>query len=389
MWAAAIAARAAHPNVPITFVINPNNGPGSSKQASYVAGIAALKAAGITVLGYDDLGQNTPRGVAAVKADVDAYHIWYPNIDGIFFDDMNNGWSYPPATYSSLDAYVKSLGMTFTMGNPGTGIPLTYVGTFDSLVVYESGGYPPITSLTPYPVASAFIALGVAYNASFITKASPFVSWLYPTDQSGGNPYTILPSYFNTLVASLDTGVVPPPPLTSTISVAAQDTSGLPLLGLSTLIDDGGVQLDHRFTPAVFTAPQGQTYDIIIQDSAAYQFDHWLDGSLLPDEKVVLGTTNVSLTAVMAPRAVPPPPSNSILQVNTADMTGNPLTGIYVSVKAQAKASFSPLAYAPKVTIIASNYQNFIFNHWEDGTTNATRVLKLAKPTLITAYYAT
>ena len=121
-------------------------------------------------------------------------------------------------------------------------------------------------------------------------------------------------------------------------------------------------------SPAVFTAPQAQTYDVIIQESGAYSFDHWLDGSPLPDEKVVLGTAPVSLVAVMARRPIPIPPSLAIVQVVTVDLAGNPLNGLYVSIKASARAGYSPLAYAPKVTIVPSNYGNFFFDHWDDGT---------------------
>src|SRR2546425_13207460 len=51
-WTTVIQARHAYPSVPLLAVINPNSGPGSSKDSYYVQGIKNLQAAGVVVLGY-------------------------------------------------------------------------------------------------------------------------------------------------------------------------------------------------------------------------------------------------------------------------------------------------------------------------------------------------
>ena len=55
-WNALIQAKQSHPNVPIIAIINPNSGPGSSSDPSYVSGIASLQSAGISVVGYVPTG---------------------------------------------------------------------------------------------------------------------------------------------------------------------------------------------------------------------------------------------------------------------------------------------------------------------------------------------
>ncbi|MDG7006989.1 MAG: hypothetical protein JRN06_01950 [Nitrososphaerota archaeon] len=43
---------------------------------------------------------------------------------------------------------MKSLGMTYTMGNPGTSVSSSYIGTLDNLCIYESNGYPSLSFIT-------------------------------------------------------------------------------------------------------------------------------------------------------------------------------------------------------------------------------------------------
>ena len=51
-WSSLISVKDSYPSVPIIAIINPDNGPGSSKDSNYVSGIAKLQASGIVVLGY-------------------------------------------------------------------------------------------------------------------------------------------------------------------------------------------------------------------------------------------------------------------------------------------------------------------------------------------------
>src|SRR5205807_9063474 len=91
---------------------------------------------------------------------------------------------------------------------PGTSIPFGLIGTFDSLAIYESPGYPAMSVLSQYSAYPktdfAAIVIGVGLNTAFLASASAYVSWIWVTNDNLPNPYDSLPSYFSNLVTALD-----------------------------------------------------------------------------------------------------------------------------------------------------------------------------------------
>jgi hypothetical protein len=209
-WTQTIQAKNAHPSVPMVAIINPNNGPNSSIDSNYVNGIKQLQAAGITVLGYVYTHYGA-RSTSSIEADINTYNNWY-HVSGIFFDEMANTAGHE-TYYSNLSTYVKSLGMTMTVGNPGTDTAPSYIGTVDILDIYENPGMPALSNLggwhTSYTKSNfGLIGFGVSSlpNQSTITADSAYVSYMYITDDTLPNPYDTVPSYLSTEVGMLDTG---------------------------------------------------------------------------------------------------------------------------------------------------------------------------------------
>jgi hypothetical protein len=204
-WAAVIGARNAHPNVRFVAIINPNSGPGTSQDPNYARGIKELQTSGVVVLGYVPTGYATGphSAVRELESEVSAYESWY-RVDGIFFDEMSNVAGYE-GYYSALDAYVKSLGMSFTAGNPASTVPASFMGTLDTLVIYENAGLPDLSKFahSSYDASGfAIVAYGVASpSQSFLTSVSSFAAWVYFTDGVLPNPYNSLPKYFEDEVA--------------------------------------------------------------------------------------------------------------------------------------------------------------------------------------------
>jgi len=237
-WAATLQAKNAHPNVPIIAVINPSDGPGGSSDSNYVQGVKNLQAAGIIVIGYVATGYASQL-ISSLESQISSYQNWY-SVNGIFFDEMssvqgNEGY------YSTLNTYVKSLGMTMTMGNPGTSVPSSYIGTLDSLCIFEQGGLPTLSYLLSYsghPKSNfAFIGLSVStLNTAFEAASSQYAGWLYITDAGGGNPYNVLPSYFMNEVAALD----PSTATTTTAPVVTTTTTTEATTTFSTTTSGGG-----------------------------------------------------------------------------------------------------------------------------------------------------
>ncbi|MHB8566811.1 MAG: spherulation-specific family 4 protein [Nitrososphaerales archaeon] len=207
-WNIVEQAKYAHPSVPIVAIVSPDNGPGSSQDPNYVSGVDNLRSAGVTVLGYVYTSYAS-RSSASVIADINTYKSWY-NINGIFFDEMSNVPGNE-AYYLALSTYAKSIGLGFTVGNPGRIVPASYIGTVDCIVTYENQGLPNISSLASLDAnfsknGLAAISYGVnALDTSFAQSASKYVGYIYLTDNSLPNPYSELPPYFSSLVASLDT----------------------------------------------------------------------------------------------------------------------------------------------------------------------------------------
>src|SRR2546422_1730354 len=239
-WTTVIQARQAYPSVPLLAVINPNSGPGRFKDTNYVQGIKNLQDAGVVVLGYVWTGYGRVP-LSKVENQVSSYKNWYA-VNGIFFDGM----AYVTGSekyYSTLNSYVKSLGMTYTMGNPGTTTLKSYIGTLDSIIIYEDAGTPSLSylaSATFYPSYSksnfGFLAYSVpSLDTSFETSASTYVQWMYITNDGLSNPWDTLPPYFMTEVGALGphstTTVVSPNPASAatatpiTFTATVTDTS--------------------------------------------------------------------------------------------------------------------------------------------------------------------
>jgi hypothetical protein len=98
-WTTIAQGAKANPNVPILTIINPSNGPGSSSDPTYLAGVQNLQSSGVTVLGYVATGYATSSysSTSNVESQISQYKTWY-NADGIFFDEMSNTRGTSPIT---------------------------------------------------------------------------------------------------------------------------------------------------------------------------------------------------------------------------------------------------------------------------------------------------
>src|SRR3989475_8931166 len=209
-WQPLIAAKQAHPRVPIIAMINPNSGPGTSYDSNFNTGINNMRASGIIVLGY--IGTKyCAMTLSTAEGQIDTYHSFY-KLDGFLFDEMKNT-SGCESYYSTLTNYAKSTyGDTLIIGNPGTSTIQSYVGTVDNIIIYESQGLPSISTLQSRTFGLAksgfcFDAYGVGtLDPTYAAQASQYVGCMQITDDSGSNPYDTLPSYLSSEIAALDTG---------------------------------------------------------------------------------------------------------------------------------------------------------------------------------------
>jgi hypothetical protein len=176
-----------------------------------------------------------------------------------------------------------------------------------------------------------------------------------------------------------------PPPSQPSIIVKSVDSSSNPLSGYYTTLSQNGATLSTAFTPATFAVTAGQQYTIEVQDYGNYHFDHWADnGSTNRDRTVTATNSSMTLTAVYtsgssssSPPSSPPSSGQSTISVSTADSSGNPLAGYYVTLwlnGTQIQSGFSPTSFTVNnnqtYQVAVSDYGSYVFDHWSDGTTS-------------------
>jgi hypothetical protein len=403
-WDQVSAAKTAHPSVPIVAIINPNNGPGSSRDANYVSGIQELQSAGVVVIGYV-FTQYGSRSTNEVTSDIDTWKALYPQIQGIFFDEMTN----TPGDenyYRNLSDYAKSVGLSFTVGNPGTDTSTSYVGTMDNIVIYETGGLPSLSQLGGWHAGYdksnfSYLAYGVpTLNDAFVASSANYVSYMYITNDSLSNPWDSVTPYFMDTAAALDTGIAPPPPVptpTNSITVQSVDLVGNSITGMWTEVSTGGILVNSGYTTLSFDGISNIQYQVCVSDYQTTIFDHWEDGST-NSCRAITSTQSATLTAyyTTGTPAPPPVPTTADITVESVNLAGNPITGLWTEISTGDtldNSGYTPLSYTAttnnQYNVCVSNYQQYTFDHWEDGSTNSCRTVTPTQDATLTAYFKT
>ena len=205
-WDLVVSIQKIYPALPIVAIINPNSGPGTAQDPLYVAGIKKLLDVGVTVVGYDHTS-SAARSIADVKTDIDSYVSFYPNIQGIFFDEMQADASGDESYYQTASDYAKSKGFTMTIGNPGTKTPLSYMPTVDYVVISENIVTADLKDYGEYSAYYSHLVMMVINQATiptaWVEKAKGMIGWIYVTSYTLPDPYHTLPSYMSTLAGQL------------------------------------------------------------------------------------------------------------------------------------------------------------------------------------------
>ena len=552
-WDKVIQVKNANPSIPIIAIINPNSGSGSSIDTNYETKIQELQSAEILVLGYVYTSY-AQRNSAQAITEIDNYKNWY-NVDGIFFDQMSNTVG-DENYYQNLDDYVKSQGLSYTVGNPGADTLPSYVGTVDNIIIYENSGLPDVSLINGWHEdyeKKNFSLLTHELNAidsAFCVEASNYVGYLYMTNDILPNPWDSLPPYFDELVAKMNTSIDTTPPVitlnganpitleagidtytedgasvtdddptytgtasiggdmvdantvgayivtydapsdaagnvplqitrtvnvidttppvitlnganpitleagidtytedgasvtdddptytgtasiggdmvdantvgayivtydapsdaagnvplqitrtvnvidtTATITVNSVDLFGNPINGLWTelILDDSTI--DTGFTTKSFTGDSGTQYTVFVSDYQNYLFDHWDDGST-DRNRTITPTGDMTLTASYQTGSPP-----VTLTVNSVDLFGNPINGLWTELildDSTIDTGFTTKSFTgdsgTQYTVFVSDYQNYLFDHWDDGSTDRNRTITPTGDMTLTASYQT
>ena len=199
---------AAHPPVSVA-VMNPASGPGTASDPSYVTQIAAVRAAGVSVLGYVDTGYGSVP-LATIETQVSDYLSWY-HVDGVFLDHVSTDCALAAGSgtyYSDLSSWIRaqSAALSITL-DPGVQTNSCYLGVGDVIVNFEGdegtyiGSYNAPTWVASEPSSRFWhIVYGVATPAAAANVAALArarnADTVYATDAAAvgtGGPYSRLP----------------------------------------------------------------------------------------------------------------------------------------------------------------------------------------------------
>jgi hypothetical protein len=216
-WQKVYDQKVAHPSVPVAITFNPSTGPGSYKDSNFASWISKLQSVGVITIGYTYDSYGT-RSLGDINRDADKYRNWY-NADGLFIDEVTNMVGFEQH-YKDINAYAHSIGMKITIGNPGTDVPQTYMGTLDMFDITEGPDYMPMSWLQYCVLCTpeqgwhqnydkhnfTYMRYGLSWlDTVFEANSSQYVGLLYLTDgtDSDGRWFHV-PSFFATEVATLD-----------------------------------------------------------------------------------------------------------------------------------------------------------------------------------------
>ena len=208
-------------DVPVLAIVNPSSGPGESSDPNYKRFIKRLNNHNITIIGYLATSEAN-KTVANVRTELLKWFNLYPEIKGIFFDEVpeftDSNKAQHIAYYNQLYRMVKSESrrvlkrfLTVTI-NTGVTNEILYPLSiyehsgditnvcFDQILDHENSIYPNIYSIeNDNDLASirhfnrgariAIVHSQNTYNETMVKKMMKYWSWLFITKDVMNNPF--------------------------------------------------------------------------------------------------------------------------------------------------------------------------------------------------------
>ena len=192
--------------VPLAAIVNPDSGPGKRADANYKDIFSRARNTKLTLLGYVTLSYGK-RPISAVKADVDSWLYFYPEVQGLFLDEQPSQPEFAPFALEVF-AYVRGrLGNGLMVTNPGVPCAPEYLAGRDAPVACL---FEHETGFSSFQIPDWARAKGADFVAMLFyhVKSADLMrttladatrkgaGYCYITDAPGPNPWDRLPTYW-------------------------------------------------------------------------------------------------------------------------------------------------------------------------------------------------
>lgn len=210
--------------MPIVAIVNPDSGPGKRVDENYLALFPLAQRSKTTLVGYVTLSYGK-RPISAVKADLDSWLFFYPDVRGIFFDEQPSGVEQA-AFANECFAYARQkIDKALVISNPGVVCAREYLAGTDGPIVclfeHEKGfdAFQPPEWAMRMPAERFAVLL---YHVETVDRmrqslretVRKHAAYVYLTDAKGPMPWNRLPSYWDELLKAVSRENQSPTPKT-------------------------------------------------------------------------------------------------------------------------------------------------------------------------------
>lgn len=197
-------------------IADPASGPGTSADSNYTASLNTLTAGGQRAIGYIDSSYQS-RPMSAVVADVDKWYQLYPQISGIFIDQVQNGSASDLCYAATAYNYIKSKHPShLVVQNFGANVEAryepygdifanaeNYYSAYTSWAMRTDGFENNAANANRFWHIVHTTSSGQLANALSLTRANN-AGWVLVTDETMPNPYSAVPSYWSSFLSGVN-----------------------------------------------------------------------------------------------------------------------------------------------------------------------------------------
>lgn len=308
--------------------------------------------------------------------------------DGVAFCDEPMaiaGPNSPPATDGTDNSLTFTGHCVDKLGNEGTGsIKIRY----DSREPEISSPQQGKTFLVGQDVNTEFTCSDASSGIQTCAASTPKLD----TSSEGPGSYLVTATDVAGNTEELTVNYTVFSQSTYTLTINALANSDNSPLRMWILIRTGEGIVQTGFTPLTFIANAGSTYVVTASDYQSIIFSNWEDGSTF-DSRAFKPASDINATAYYDAGSTLRG-FTSLTYIGTSEQPDLTVEALSLadghSLRMWTHVTAGPTtAEGTQYAVTVHNYQDRVFDHWEDGSTSKTRTVTITELAAITAYYNT